>query len=378
MVVVDLLDAKRVGSERRYGALIRGLREAGHEVHLFARRWDPAAAEGLTCHRLPAGGPAALRPLGFALAALAVVRRWRQRLDLVHSHARCLGDDLTSPGGSAHRAYLAALGRGEPWLRARARAWHPYHRAVLAVERAQFARVRRIVVNSEWSRRRLLEAYPWAAPRAVVVWNGVDGEWFSPAVRGELRAAMRASLGLAPADLAFLFVGAGDRRKGLLELLEAFAGLPARGPRLVVVGHQDAREAARVGRAIERWRLAERVRLVGFTPDPRPYYAAADAFVLPTKFDPFSNATAEALACGLPVITTTSNGVSELMSDGREGFVVPDPWDVAALRAALARMLDADREAMGQAGRALAETLTWRRHVAAMLGIYAGLLEGGR
>lgn len=377
MVVVDLLDAKRVGSERRYSELIRRLRSADHEVHLFARHWDTAAAEGLVCHRLPVHGPAGLQPVVFAVAALRAIRRWRDHLDLVHSHARCLGDDLTSPGGSAHRAYLAALGRGDSWLRARLRPWRPYHRATLLVERLQFASVRRIVVNSGWSRRALVAAYPTAASRVVVVLNGVDGQQFSPAIRAELRSAMRATLGLAAGDVAFLFVGAGVRGKGLLELLEAFAGLRSRGVTLIAVGRRDAREDAQVRGAIARWHLDDRVRLVDFTPDPRPYYAAADAFVLPTKFDPFSNATAEALACGLPVITTASNGVSELMTDGQEGFVLPDPADVRALREALARMLDADRDAMGQAGRALVAPLTWERHVDAMLTVYRELLGPG-
>jgi len=97
--------------------------------------------------------------------------------------------------------------------------------------------------------------------------------------------------------------------------------------------------------------------------------------VLPTKFDPFSNATAEALACGLPVITTATNGVSELVTEGREGFIAPDPHDIGALGRALERMLDADRSRMAEAARTLAETLTWERHVDAMQAIYAEVLQ---
>jgi UDP-glucose:(heptosyl)LPS alpha-1,3-glucosyltransferase len=117
------------------------------------------------------------------------------------------------------------------------------------------------------------------------------------------------------------------------------------------------------------------VILQDFASDPRPYYAAADVFVLPTKFDPFSNATAEAMACGLPVITTAANGVSELFTDGRKGFLVSDANDIGALGQALARMLQTDRIPMAAAARALAETLTWRRHVDAMQAIYAEVLQ---
>jgi len=369
-VVVDLPDVKRVGSERRYGELLRGLERRGCELHLFARRWDEGAARNIACHRVPVRGPAAISPLLFALSAFLVTRRWRSRLDLVHSHTQSLGDDVVSPGGGAYRAYLHAIGR-DPWGRAAGSAWRPQDYARVLVERRQFRSVRRIVTNSAWSRRVLGETYPFAAARTRCVYNGVDTEHFSPRIRDELRSATRARLGLTSREVAFLLVGAGIHRKGVLELLEAFGTLGPVAARVVVVGRRSGGDDAAIVRTVSRLGLEGRVLCRDFAADPRPYYAAADAFVLPTKFDPFSNATAEALACGLPVITTAANGVSELVTHGREGFVDLDPHDVGALARALERMLDADRAPMGEAARALAETLTWERHVDAMLALYA-------
>ena len=105
-VVVDLPDVKRVGSERRYGELLRRLDRRGCELHLFARHWDEVAARNLVCHRVPVPGPAATSPLLFAVSAFLVTRRWRSRLDVVHSHTQSLGDDIVSPGGGAYRASL--------------------------------------------------------------------------------------------------------------------------------------------------------------------------------------------------------------------------------------------------------------------------------
>ena len=376
-VVVDLLDVKRVGSERRYGELLRRLERRGCELHLFARRWDEAAARNIVCHRVPVRGPAAIAPLLFALSALRVTRRWRSRLDLVHSHTQSLGDDVVSPGGSAYLAYLRAIGR-DRWGRAGRPAWRPQDHARVFVERRQFRSAHRIVANSVWSRRVLAETYPFAAARTRCVYNGVDTEQFSPRIRGELRAATRARLGLAPREVAFLLVGTGVHRKGVLELLEAFGTLGPVAARVIIVGRRSGAEDSEVDRTIRRLGLAGRAICQDFVGDPRPYYAAADAFVLPTKFDPFSNATAEALACGLPVITTAANGVSEIITHGREGFVDPDPHDISALGRTLARMLDTDRARMGEAARALAETLTWERHVDAMLTVYAEVAEARR
>lgn len=377
MVVGELRDAKRVGSERRYAELIRGLRERGDEIHLFAHRWDDAAARGLQCHAVSAPGPPSLRPLAFALGALVARRRWRGRLDLVHSHTKSLGDDIVSPGGSAHRAYLATLRLGDGGLRGRARPWHPFHRTTLLVEALQLRAARRIVVNSEWSRRQLAAAYPQAGPRVDVVYNGVDATHFAPAVIAALRKPTRDELGLGDREVVVLFVGAGDRRKGLHELLAAFRGLAVPSVRLLVVGHRDRKETARVDATLDDTGLGPRVILRPFTADPRPYYAAADVFVLPTWFDPFSNATLEALACGLPVVTTSSNGVAELMTAGGAGTIVR-AGDVDGLRAALGETLDSDRRSMSEAARTLAEGMTWRRHVDAMSAIYDRLRDERR
>jgi UDP-glucose:(heptosyl)LPS alpha-1,3-glucosyltransferase len=161
-------------------------------------------------------------------------------------------------------------------------------------------------------------------------------------------------------------------------LLDAFACLSSPHTHLIILGHRDRKETPRLRRAITRLGLTQRVIVEDFAPDPRPYFAAADAFVLPTKFDPFSNATAEALACGLPILTTIANGISELMTANLEGIVLPDPYDRAALAGALARLVDGNRRRMGEAGRALAERLTWKRHVDATRAVYDAVLRERR
>src|SRR5207248_3522502 len=118
---------------------------------------------------------------------------------------------------------------------------------------------------------------------------------------------------------------------------------------LIVAGKSKTKPFERLAR---RLGVADRVRFIGYCPDMRNCYFAADFFVHPTFYDPCSNVVLEAMACGLPVITSAYNGACELLHPPREGYVLDDPHDHRRLAEALARMLDpARRAACGQAAR---------------------------
>jgi UDP-glucose:(heptosyl)LPS alpha-1,3-glucosyltransferase len=110
--------------------------------------------------------------------------------------------------------------------------------------------------------------------------------------------------------------------------------------RLLVTGRGDARpyKTAR----LRFWR-EDPVQFLGEVADLAPVYAAADIFILPTIYDPFSNACLEALACGLPVITTRSNGFSEIIQDRVHGSIIEDAGNLIALRDAIGFWSDPSR-----------------------------------
>ncbi len=158
--------------------------------------------------------------------------------------------------------------------------------------------------------------------------------------------------------------------KGLAPLIRALASRkrPARPIHLVACGGNDV---ATYQALAERLGLAKTVHLARFQADIRPPFWASDFFVLPTYYDPCSLVVFEALACGLPVITTACNGAGELVVDGREGFVIPDPDATDALAAALDRMTDdTDRAAMSVQAARLGREQSFDRHVARMLEVF--------
>jgi len=165
-----------------------------------------------------------------------------------------------------------------------------------------------------------------------VIYNGVDQERFQPANRERYGAGMRAALGIQQSAWVVLFVGSGFERKGLGPLVEGFALTKTRESRLVVVGKGEQAPyralAARLG-------VAERIVWAGAQPTVEQYYAAADAVALPALYEPFGNVHLEALASGLPVLASARAGGSEVVSHGRNGWIVQTPEDAGQIREGL-------------------------------------------
>jgi len=363
------------GAERYVAQLATGLAAAGHEVHVFAHRWSDVSP-GITVHHVPmARAPAFLRVISFAWAAHRMTRRGGY--DVVHSFDRTLSPDVYRAGDGCHQAWLERRRLVENRRRGLDQL-NPLHRSLLLLDGHLFrGGARRIVVNSRMVREEVLRYYDTPAAALHLIYTGVDLTRFQRASTSPARAALRAGLGVGPDDPVVLFAGSGFERKGLRFLLEAVGQLRALpGLRLWVLGKGDTRplrgQAARLG-------IAERVHFAGPVTDPERWMAAADLFVLPTIYDPFSNACLEALACGLPVITTAANGAAEIVEEGRTGSVLDDPRDVEGLASRIVEFLRSERrEERSRAARAAAGAFPAEAHVQQVLALYENLLSGAR
>jgi len=168
-----------------------------------------------------------------------------------------------------------------------------------------------------------------------------------------------------------LHVGSGFERKGVSAFLEALARAPAK-PWGLVVGRD--KHAARYAVLARRLGVDRRVRFLGGVSDVRPYHAAADAFVLATLYDPQPNALLEAMASGLPVVTTRTCGAAELLAEGVSGFV-RDALDVDGLAGAMERLDPGSARRMGEAARAAVAAFTPEVMAAEYVALYRRLLR---
>ncbi len=347
------------GVESATAGFLAALVAHGHEVHLLSPPGQQPLP-GVTLHRLTLPPvPAPARVLVLPLAVRLAVRR--RAWDAVQSHERTLSQDVYRAGEGSHRAYLAAMG---PRFHRRA----AYHRLLLALERRVFARTPEIVAISRLGAEEIAALYGVPPARLSVVYNGVDLGRFHPDNRARHRAAARAEAGVPAGAWVVLFAGSGFERKGLSTALEALGALSDRAARLLVVGKGDTRPYARLAEGLG---VAERVAWLGPRPDIERWYAAADALALPTRYEPFGNVHLEALASGLPVVTTTRAGGAEAVAAGAGAVVAPR--DAPAVAAALARLRESDPARLIAAARAAAEPFTYERQVAGFEAIYRRL-----
>ena len=360
------------GAERFVARAIDALAARGVGISVFTRQW-PASASGraiepVICNPFYVGNR--WRDAGFARAVKAALAR--NRPDLVQTHERIDGCDIFRAGDGVHRAWLAArLDSGDALERLRIAA-NGYHRYVLDAEARVFADpgLKAVICNSQMVKDDIRAHFDVAPEKLAVIYSAVDPAEFNLRVR-EQRDAMRREQGFADGHVVFLLVGSGYARKGVPAALKALARLPA-AARLAVVGRDN--HPARYRRLAARVGVADRVVFAGPQADPRPWYGAADAFVLPTLYDPLPNAVLEALACGLPVVTSTRCGAAERVLAFGAGTACR-AGDVEAVAAAMRALMDEPTrsECARRAPAAVAE-LTPEAMTARLLDLYGALL----
>ena len=377
-LVIRRYHAHGGGAERWTDRHARRLMARGHEVHLVAESFGAPPNDAIlhpveisSTH--PWWRPAGSR-LQFARQAEKVVQRLP--VDVVHDMGDGWCGDLFMPHHGTRRGGFRQNARLTPALerplRRLAHRWAPRYREFDKLESRQYAPApgKRFVALSRMVREDMCDLYDVPARSIDVVYNGIDVEAYSPARTVSERQACRDQFGL-PAAVTYLIVAHNFRLKGLAPLISAFSETARWGEKvlLVVVGAGKPDRYRRLARSLD---CEHSVRFLGNVRDPRAVYRACDVYVQPTYYDPCSLVALEALACGLPVITTRFNGAGELLRTEREGMVLDEPDDLPALTGALERYLDEGvRREAAQAARALAETRSLDRNLDDLMALYA-------
>jgi UDP-glucose:(heptosyl)LPS alpha-1,3-glucosyltransferase len=350
------------GAERFATTLARELVREGNTVHVVAETVadlpDDVKVHLVETRRKPAF----LRVIFFALKARRVVSGLP--LDIVYGLTQFFPQDLYRMGGGIHLHWLRVRYPFFLWR------WincliNPTHLAQLWLERNIYRpkNYHVIVTNSELCRRHAVTYYRVQDERIRVIYNGVDHDLFNPENVRKHRSEIRKGLNIPEDAIAVLFIATNWHRKGLGVLLEGLSQLGESGQSMhvIVLGRGRPKPFLRLA---GRLGLGARLHFVGPTNKVERYYGAGDLLVLPTLYDPFANTCLEAMACALPVITTSTNGVAELIRHGENGLVLEDPRDSEGLCRLLRKCLDKKTLArLGEGGYVTAKQFTLRKNV---------------
>lgn len=360
------------GAERFVSRALQALQAQGAQVTIVTRQWEAGGEiSTLQCDPFYLGN--LWRDRGFARGVCRLLAQ--QEFDLVQSHERIPCCDIYRAGDGVHREWLHQRHRVLGLWGRLGLTLNPYHRYTLAAEKKLFAspRLKAVICNSRMVKEEIRHYFGLAEEKLHVIYSGVDGAIFHPGLRTEFRRPVRAQYGIPEDATLFLFVGSGFERKGLAALLQALAALPETA-HLLVVG-KDKKTSAFKTRAA-RLGIGARVHFAGALHDVKPCYGAADIVTLPTLYDPFPNVALEALACGLPVITSTKSGAAEFISECENGYVC-DALDSDGLACRMLAYLNtpsAARQRMGEAARQSVSELTLDKMGQSLLDLYRATL----
>jgi len=385
--VVSPFLSRRHGTERCTVEQVERLsRDYGYEVHLFCQRledlentepWSSSArspAPGrIFWHRVSAiPGPHLLQFLWWMAANR--FRRWRDarsgrlRFDVVYSPGiNCLDAHAVT----VHVVFHELVPGDEKeifkmrfplrvWLRRIHRLL--YYRLVMNLENRVYKKPHLAIAAVSRKTASEIERH-FGRKDVRVIHNGVDTAVFNPMARLSRRAEARQRFVFGENEFVVLLIGNDWNSKGLPALLQAAAACAALPLQLLVVGEDD-RAAFR--ETLERLALASRVRFEAPAADVMQFYAAADVYASPSLHDSFALPVAEAMACALPVVTSAQAGISALLHDGVDSFVLRNPRDASELARLLRRLYEDSglRRTLGENAARTAQGLTWEKNAA--------------
>lgn len=303
----------------------------GWEVHLYAQEWNGFPEQAIF-HRIsiPKYLPSWAQMLFFAIKHKKMVQK--ENFDVVVGLGNTISMNVYQSHGGVHHYSTArkCFSIRNPLLRFfkknliffsvkdKVRNW---------IESAPFRQhpSPKIIAISQMVVDDFISCYETQAADISLIYNGIDLDKFNPRIRDKFRGDLRRELNITDDQVVFLFLSYTLRKKGILPLIEAAAVLQENHKekfKVVVVGKKPQKS---IIKKVRQYGLEDVVLFHGPTKTPEVYFANADVFVLPTYYDTCSLVTIEAMACGLPVITTVYNGASGIISSGEDGHIIGHP-----------------------------------------------------
>jgi UDP-glucose:(heptosyl)LPS alpha-1,3-glucosyltransferase len=364
------------GAETYMNDFSQFLIKNGHEVHFYTQDHHEDQV-GLFFHLIKVPGIITkMRWLQWLCFSLTAAKQTRKAgFDVVMGTGKCLGVNVFQPHGGTVRAshrQNALLLRSplKVFVKGISNLFNPKHTVAKWIESRQYKNLDcEFVAISQMVKGHMQEFYNIPDERISLVYNGIDTSRFSPATDSE-RLAARETLSLPQDEIVFSTVAHNFKLKGIRELIEAAAELVKHRTdfKIVIAGHGKQRSFSKL--ALE-FGVAEQFIFLGAVKQPELVYQASDVYLQATWYDPCSLVVLEALAAGLPTVTTKFNGAGELIASGVDGYVISRPDAKAELSKVMLDLFDADlRRKMSAAARVKIKDQTLAANFNHMLAVF--------
>ena len=357
------------GGERIVSHISDILSSHGHDVSLIARQWEGTNSSVLKCN--PPKWTRVQRESLFAKQAITISEQ--ENFDLVQSHERIPGCQVYRAGDGVHRCWLEERSRKmsgwRRWLLFR----NHYHRYMLAAEKSMYedSRLKCVICNAQMVADEIQKQFAINPAKLHVIYNGVDTTRFHPKLK-KYRTRVCNELQISPEQSIGLFVGSGWERKGLTQAIRGLQASPELS--LIVLGRDKAQHAFE--KLAAKLGVQKQIHFAGVQSDVASYYGAADFFVLPTLYDPFPNSILEAMASGLPILTTTKCGAAEMITNGENGYIL-DSLDDTGWQNVMQKCSNREQcRSMGLQARSKVEPFTYDAMQQKLTALYDQLLNG--
>ncbi|CDL84065.1 glycosyltransferase family 4 protein [Xenorhabdus szentirmaii] len=317
------------GAERFISRALEALESEQLELNVITRSWQGTNNPNWHIHLCnPFKFGRISRESGFAKSAQKIWKK--EQFDLVQSHERIAGCDIYRAGDGVHKSWLHQRTRILPKWKAKWLLNDRYHRYVMDAEAEMYAdpALKKVICNAEMVKKEIIDEFGLAEDKIAVIYNAIDSTKFFPADE-QSRLQLRQQYQIPATAKCLVYVGSGFERKGLSAAIQAIAKTDSY---LLVIGKdKEQKKYQEIANALG---CIHRIRFMGLQKNTLPFYQLSDGLLLPTLYDPFPNVVLEAMACGLPVITSTTCGGAEFITEGKNGFVC-DALDISTIRDAV-------------------------------------------
>jgi len=350
--------------------------DKGHEVHIFTSDWDDLD-DRVIIHKIPKiTNIFFIQELSFLLIASILLKFYR--FDVTLSQAtRYFSPDICEMQFVYKRwageRKKNKFGKSEKKIGLKLREFRLRGQDIFSppMEGYNLRRCKQVIAISDIVKKEIEDLYNISSKKINVVHSGANLDFFNPNKR-KFRNQIFKKHGIDLKDTLILFVGNPFDRKGLEFVIKSLSKVNHKKIKLLVIGRKEVSDMSYYNNLSKKLKVENKIKFISLTPELNKYLASSDIFIFPTLYEPFGLVILEAMASGIPVITSKDAGAAELIDNMKDGIILEDPKDYNKIADKINYLLNDKKrmKTMGKRARKKAEKYSWNAAAEKMLKVF--------